>query len=434
MSPLSEIFAANLPDHCSPTTPFLHAFSSYFHICVPTPLAFLSTVLGTLSIVSWLFAQLPQIYKNYTLQSTAGLSIFFLVEWCLGDATNLLGALFTRQAGWQIVVAGYYVFVDVMLVSQYFWYTHFKPWREGGDDISVICKGRDNGSGPRILDGVSPQDSSPRGISFRAEPDHDREPKGSSTPKAVPGSLLRSGQGTPNEKATPSSSYRPIVRVQGASYSPIPSPRAMLFISMLCAVLANASHLSPEMHASLHVPQVTGAPETPTQIAGRILSWCSTILYLGSRLPQLYKNHVRRSTAGLSPLLFFAAFCGNLFYSSSLLTNPCAWYTFPAHGGHGWVGEYGSERWEWVSRAAPFWLGAAGVLALDGAVGVQFIIFGERSEEKVVKVKDSRGRSRWKRVSGWMRGWVPSMSPERKMSFAEAEALLSRQAEGYGSV
>jgi uncharacterized protein with PQ loop repeat len=432
MSLLHSIFAGSLPEHCTPTTPFLRAFSSYFHTCVPTPLALLSTALGTLSIVSWLFAQLPQIYKNYTLQSTAGLSIFFLVEWCLGDATNLLGAIFTKQASWQIIVAGYYVFVDVMLVSQYFWYTHFKPWREGSDGMSISYDGSDGGSIAGTPDGQNPRVSGPRAIPFRREGDAG-EPKGSSTPKTVPGSLLRSGLSTPREKVTPPPSYRGITRVQGPSYSPVPSPRGILFISMLCAVLANASPASSEMHAPSYVPHLTGAPETPTQIAGRVLSWCSTILYLGSRLPQLYKNYVRKSTAGLSPLLFFAAFCGNLFYSTSLLTNPCAWYTFPAYGGHGWVGEHGSERLEWISRAAPFWLGAAGVLGLDGSVGVQFIMFGERSE-KIVKIKDSRGRGKWKRVSGWMRGWVPSVSPEKKMSVMEAEALLGNQREGYGGV
>src|SRR2546421_5987651 len=116
-----------LPGHCTPITHFLFDLSTYFHICIPTPLAFVSTALGTLSIVSWLFAQLPQIYKNYQLQSTAGLSMYFLIEWCLGDTANLLGCLFTDQASWQIIVASYYVFVDVCLVSQYFWYTYFKP-------------------------------------------------------------------------------------------------------------------------------------------------------------------------------------------------------------------------------------------------------------------------------------------------------------------
>ena len=49
------------------------------------------------------------------------------------------------------------------------------------------------------------------------------------------------------------------------------------------------------------------------------------------------------------------------------------------------------------------------MLGLDGAMGVQFLMFGE--EAAVVRVRDQRGRGRWRRVSGWMRGWIPSASP-----------------------
>ena len=103
----------------------------------------------------------------------------------------------------------------------------------------------------------------------------------------------------------------------------------------------------------------------------------STFLYLGSRLPQLYMNQVRKSTAGLSPALFAAAFFGNLFYSTSLLTNPCAWYDYAPGEGSGWVDPQGSVRENWVLRAAPFFFGAAGVLLMDAAVGLQFWYFGD---------------------------------------------------------
>ncbi|KAK5240755.1 hypothetical protein LTR16_010213, partial [Cryomyces antarcticus] len=147
-----------LPDHCEPANAYLFWLSSTLHTCVPTNLALISTLLGTLSIVSWLFAQLPQIYKNYTLKSTSGLSIFFLTEWCLGDLSNLLGALFTGQATWQVVVAGYYCFVDSMLVAQWTWYErlrHGRPlvsvWRRKNlsrdDDI-------DDGGMQEVIEGV----------------------------------------------------------------------------------------------------------------------------------------------------------------------------------------------------------------------------------------------------------------------------------------
>src|SRR2546423_534278 len=227
--------APTLPPHCSPTNAFLLDLSLYFQICVPTPLAFLSTALGTLSIVSWLFAQLPQIYKNYQLQSTAGLSMYFLVEWCLGDTTNLLGCLFTDQASWQIIVASYYVFVDVCLVSQYFWYTYFKPriQSQGGYAASISDRSESDSD---IINGLSPINSnysqeeavSPKKLSPESAP----LPVPSDAPRFAP---------VDYEKASPSPSGPIIIRV-AESPSPNwmggPSPRTILYVATLCAMLS----------------------------------------------------------------------------------------------------------------------------------------------------------------------------------------------------
>ncbi|KAJ9273260.1 hypothetical protein DTO212C5_845 [Paecilomyces variotii] len=420
---------SSLPQHCEPTTPFLATVSSFFHVCIPTPLALVSSLLGTISIVSWLFAQLPQIYKNYVYKSTAGLSPFFLVEWCLGDTANLLGALFTRQAGWQVTIAGYYVFVDVVLVFQYYWYTHFGGWKKGKNGMYSADGGDES---RQFFQGVSPfEDASsvdiyPAEMSPKTKAKDAAERKGSFIDTTESRSMSYS-----NEKL--GSSSRSFSRAGNGLVIPTASPKTVLLASMLCAVLANASPTgSPPRLQPQEEPT-----ETAIEIAGRILSWMSTLLYLGSRLPQLYKNYCRQSTAGLSPLLFMAAFCGNFFYSSSLVTNPNAWYNFPAYGGGGWVGPEGNDRVEWVGRAMPFFLGAAGVLAMDGFMGVQFAMYGEAGEAPVIRVADpQRGRNRWRRVSGWMRGWIPSISPEGPDGrlAQEEQSLLGNGHERYGSV
>ena len=423
---------SNLPDHCTPTSRLLVRFSSAFHTCVPTPLAFLSTSLGIFSIISWLFAQVPQIYKNYQIQSASGLSIYFLAEWLLGDLTNLLGALLTHQAAWQVVVAAYYVTVDIALVSQYIWYTHAKLWRKGEHlEERTENNPHDRGSGD-ILVGVSPSDgSSETGHTYGGDGSDDKKP--SRIPTKISDSRSSRNEAnfsfSLNEKRGPKSSYQTTKRIPSSSTA-VPSPRALLMVSMLCVVLTNAS--------PLHIQDAESTtPVSSYEFAGQILSWCSTILYLGSRLPQIYKNAVRRSTSGLSPTLFIAAFFGNLFYSTSLLTNPLAWASYPPYGLHGWVDAEGSDRKTWVTLAVPFFLGAAGVLAMDAIVGAQFLVFGDG--EKIVRVEDRKGRSRWRRVSGWMRGWVPSPSPGRRMEEDvedERRPLVERRGsgeDGYGA-
>lgn len=412
-----------LPPHCTPTNHFLVQLSTYFGSCVPTPLALLSTTLGTLSIISWLFAQMPQIYKNYKIKSTAGLSVFFLSEWLLGDLTNLLGALFTQQAGWQIIIACYYTFVDICLVFQYFWYTHIMPARRGTSlHSSGLSEGDDGDSD--IFGALSPintefseMQQSHTGSTFKHAAE---EP-----PAFSPIDYEHRSVDFPSPKK---SSGGPAI-----DWGSIASPRSVL------TGLTAASFATPARAVPLPVMLSLTAVHTSTteqgsslEYAGIILSWCSTLLYLGSRLPQLYKNWSRKSTAGLSPLLFIAAFCGNFFYSTSILSNPNAWYDHGPYGGHGWVGRDGSDRTDWVLRAAPFFLGAAGVLFMDGMMGIQFLLYSER-EEEMIKVRDGRGHSRWERVNGWMRGWVPMMSKSKRVDLAESQRLLaeSREIEQY---
>ncbi|KAF1835557.1 PQ-loop-domain-containing protein, partial [Decorospora gaudefroyi] len=438
LSPL-HIAPPSIPATCEPANAFLYHLSATLHTCVPTNLALVSTLLGTCSIVSWLFAQLPQIYKNHKLKSTSGLSAFFLTEWLLGDVTNLLGCLFTGQASWQIIIAGYYVFVDCCLCAQWVWYEmlhHGRPLRPIWGRWNSSANGGSGTGGSamhQVLDGMGIGSLAKTPSPLTDKKDEAPESSAQCVPRSSPKDAFRipsfARQDTPPAGASPN----PNVRRVATSSSPMPSPKTVLYITLLIAVLSNPSAATPisPFAPGLATARSLSASTTTTDVspstsemAGKIFSWMSTFLYLGSRLPQLYMNQVRKSTAGLSPALFAAAFFGNLFYSTSLLTNPCAWYDFAPGQGSGWVGPKGSVRQDWVLRAAPFFLGAAGVLLMDAAVGLQFWYFGDaqprgrsllpRDDEVIITVDDHgklvRKSLHWRRVSGWMRGWAPAVS------------------------
>jgi len=361
---------------------------------------------------------MPQIYKNYQIKSTAGLSLFFLVEWLLGDATNLLGALFTHQATWQIIIASYYVFVDMCLVVQFFWYTYLTR-KVYGESLHSSSSSIDGDDASDMINSLSPINTS-----FRD--DDAPSPKQDDEPTRLPSAQAI---GAPSftavnyEKTKPPSESNGVMEKFGSSWMASPSPRTVMLAMTLASLARPASSAPNPGQSQSHGVHIFHA-DTPLEVAGMVLSWSSTLLYLGSRLPQLYKNWTRQSTAGLSPLLFFAAFCGNFFYSTSLLTNPNAWSDFGAYGGNGWADEHGSRRGEWIAKAAPFFLGAFGVLGLDGMMGVQFLLYGE-DEEKVVKVRDGHGHTHWERVNGWMRGWIPTISGKEKVvDLVESQRLL----------
>lgn len=419
-----------LPPHCTPSNAFLTYLSQQLGTCVPTPLALASSILGTLSIISWLFAQMPQIYKNYQIQSTAGLSIFFLSEWLLGDLTNLLGALFTQQATWQIIIATYYTFVDVCLVVQFFWYSHIKPRMVGSSLHSGVSEiGSDGGSD--VIDALSPINTEFPELAVRTEMQQARN--GADDTQKPPSEEDRQPLFTPVSYRGSMEFSNPKERKGSFPWAAMASPKTVM--TGAAASLVHGSHAAPiPVLLGLKAMQLHVQSASSIELAGTVLSWSSTLLYLGSRLPQLYKNWSRKSTAGLSPLLFLAAFSGNFFYSTSLLTNPNAWHDFEPYGGGGWADQYGSDRVDWLLRATPFFLGAAGVLFMDGMMGVQFLMYGER-EEEMVKVRDRRGYSRWQKVSGWMRGWVPVVSKSKVVDLAESQRLLaeSREIERFHS-
>lgn len=413
MSLTTSLFMPQLPEHCCPTNQFLEIISSYTHTCVPTPQAFTSSLLGSLSILSWLFAQLPQIIRNYQNQSTAGLSLSFLVEWNLGDLSNLFGALLTNQAAWQVIIGAYYVFVDVCLVCQWMWYEwlrHGRPLRR----MKLIRRGEQpspSSSSTTVRVRLLNDGRCMTGTASHTDPQDIPSSKSSHAHNMFSTPIY--GTISPSTSLAASPANRTIHRIQQQTL-PSASPRAVLLVAMMLAIAtARGSPLAASREST---------STSESQLAfdlGTALSWTSTLLYLLSRLPQLIMNYRRKSTAGLSPKMFAAAFLGNLFYSSSLAVNPCAWHSFEAYGGGGWAGPRGSDRHEWVMAALPFFLGAAGVLGLDGAVGVQFWLYGEGNkddDDPVVLIHESHrsgGTERSvhiRRVTGWMRGWQPSTS------------------------
>ncbi|CCE64371.1 hypothetical protein TPHA_0H01650 [Tetrapisispora phaffii CBS 4417] len=65
----------------------------------------------------------------------------------------------------------------------------------------------------------------------------------------------------------------------------------------------------------------TSTPVGNNDKIGYILSWLGATFYVFSRLPQLIKNHKRKSTDGISPFLFWMIAISNVAYNISILTS-----------------------------------------------------------------------------------------------------------------
>ncbi|GBE82169.1 PQ loop repeat-domain-containing protein [Sparassis latifolia] len=103
-------------------------------------------------------------------------------------------------------------------------------------------------------------------------------------------------------------------------------------------------------------------PPSTEFIIGRISAWVCTTLYLTSRLPQIWKNFVRKSVEGLSIYLFIFAFLGNLFYVASILASPKLGLPAP-------------EASAFIRESTPYLLGSGGTLMFDVIIVMQAHIY-----------------------------------------------------------
>ncbi|WFD22942.1 hypothetical protein MEQU1_001623 [Malassezia equina] len=91
------------------------------------------------------------------------------------------------------------------------------------------------------------------------------------------------------------------------------------------------------------------------------------MLYMTSRLPQIWANYKRKSVHGLSWLLFLLAFLANLLYSLSILSNPKA---------------VGPSSRQFLSESLPFLIGSGGTLVFDLIILIQYWMWHDRSSTK----------------------------------------------------
>ncbi|TCD63614.1 hypothetical protein EIP91_005165 [Steccherinum ochraceum] len=130
--------------------------------------------------------------------------------------------------------------------------------------------------------------------------------------------------------------------------------------SLFSWVVARAEPTEPQDQDHPHEPEDRN--EETEYLIGRISAWVCTTLYLTSRLPQIWKNFVRKSVEGLSMSMFIFAFLGNFFYVASILTSPKL--SLPPY-----------EASAFLRESIPYLLGSGGTLMFDVTIVTQSFIY-----------------------------------------------------------
>ncbi|KAG2175677.1 hypothetical protein INT43_001324 [Umbelopsis isabellina] len=280
-----------------------------------------SLLLGYLSILCWLNAQMPQVIENYKLRSAESLSFSFLSVWLTGDVANFIGCIALDQLPFQIYLSMYFILVDTVLCLQWIWYVRL------GKGIPLPSS--------RETDIKFHPGSQPVEIAVARPP--------LSPPSEQSGLIPYSQSASPSKWYTMQTSKKDKSSV-------------VLFALFFMVMNTPSSSIVSINNSSTMTTMTSPNSDESTLWVGRVFAWLCTALYLSSRIPQILKNYKRRSVEGLSIALFLFAAFGNLTYTLSIFINP-----------H-------STR-ESLTEAIPYILGSAGTLLFDSTIFAQYVIY-----------------------------------------------------------
>nr|XP_014425047.1 lysosomal amino acid transporter 1 homolog [Pelodiscus sinensis] len=170
--------------------------------------------------------------------------------------------------------------------------------------------------------------------------------------------------------------YYKIKNQRRGVFTPINAAFAFVFLGTVSATSALGSAGAAIEPVTFRGRSLLSAPVeeagygsfTKKEIIGFTIGSIASLLYLFSRLPQIYTNFKRKSTTGVSYLLFALVMLGNLLYGISvLLKNP----------------DPGQAEGSYVLHHLPWLIGSLGVLSLDVIISFQFLAYRRpRSSEQ----------------------------------------------------
>ncbi|CAD7698760.1 unnamed protein product [Ostreobium quekettii] len=139
----------------------------------------------------------------------------------------------------------------------------------------------------------------------------------------------------------------------GAARNKLGSYRAALAAAIFGGLLVLSVHWWWTAHAVVKTPAAVQkhdecAEDPATEHIGAIFGSVSAMMYVSSRIPQIYKNWRRKNTEGLAVRTFMMALSGNGLYTLSVLAR--------------------AREMHDILKAAPWLVGSAGTMSQDAVI------------------------------------------------------------------
>ncbi|KAL7792618.1 PQ-loop protein [Trichoderma ceciliae] len=276
----------------------------------------ISGIFGSISMAAWICVILPQMIVNYRAKSADGLSMPFLIVWMIGDATNLIGGLFTHLAPTAVALAMYFCVADFLLISQCLYYNTVNARRAAELSAEV----------------AEATEEAPL-LGERRISSHRRSVSSEDAGKIAPASdeLM--------ERSSWWSNSFSLIAVYVVGF-------AGWYLSYKAGAYNGAD------------PVVFNTAEVSSDLlerVGIVLGYFSAVCYLCARVPQIIKNYREKSCEGLSILFFMLSLTGNLTYAISIVSY--------------------SQEHKYIVNTIPWLIGSLGTVVEDATIFVQFRLY-----------------------------------------------------------
>lgn len=292
-----------------------------------------SGILGSISLAAWIFLLVPQLIENHTNGHADGISMTFLFIWAAGDILSLAGGLWAGLVPTVIALAIYFCFADGALITQCIYYNTLNAQKDKEEE-EATQSAEQTEQDPLLAAAASQQQRKPSTTSRRS---HRRS-------SAALSHNRRDSLSRALAKPTASSAW-------------IKNSLSILAITAAGTAGWALAYRTGAWHP---VPLRDPASSAPTPLGASLLGYGSALLYLGARVPQIFKNQRERSCEGLSLLFFLLSLLGNATYGAGILCHSL-------------------ER-EYVWTNLPWLIGSLGTMVEDLVIFAQFRVFGEGEE------------------------------------------------------
>ena len=272
-----------------------------FRVCLYTSKHFIGFLLGVFALFLFIFPLFPQYVLSFRSKSAAGLSVWFVFLWLVGDTMNMTSCVLTRQTPLQLYTAIYFAVSDIFLVAQVCWYEH----------LLYSCRPRVSRVYYHVLEESEREDNemmdSESGLQSRALPPSETLSETTPSPRR-----RHHLQATPSAIALflflfPISSFA-LFAHRGYCTSTFP----------LLAVQRKSSERRKLISSTGCIVRTLNISRTEQQF-GRASGYISASCYIFGRFFQISKNFVRKSTKGISLYMFCTVALANMLYAAAIL-------------------------------------------------------------------------------------------------------------------